>query len=316
MIKKSNGIFCMFLFCILFASFAILCFMLIMEKFPINDQKVRLENGSENFDKIISDYCSVKKNEVGYSCLKHLSKYEIQMHGFTDKSAAKLLHHTFWRLNENKGHHLRVLILQILSFLATQDLETVIFIIWIQNNFTLNTENTIKNRFSSYFDKRIIQLRILNLTDLCSVGLYKKYYDECLSSNNKNSIAFSDFIRFLVLYKYGGIYTDGDVFYLRDMRPFWNKNFVHRWSFTENYNTAIMGLRLNHSQSIETVYEYILKTSNKNLVNGFYPDKIKNAISTLNNRDIYFFKDLNVYHSIIFDPAWLCNDGKNTRLVL
>jgi WD repeat and SOF domain-containing protein 1 len=135
-----------------------------------------------------------------------------------------------------------------------------------------------------------------------------------MSAKNKNSIAYSDFIRFLVLYKYRGLYTDGDIFYLRDMSPFIHKDFVHRWSATEDYNTAVMGL---NSKRIDKIYKEIFKNIDRtglNLVDGFHPSRIKDAIKKLNNGDIFSYINLKVYHSVVFDPAWLCNDGVLPRL--
>jgi hypothetical protein len=229
-----------------------------------------------------------------------------------------MLYHTFLKIDENRPHHLRVLILQILSFLATQDITQSKFIIWVQNPFSENTNKTLSHKFEYYFKASIVEIKLLNFQELCTHGMFKSRYDQCASTDNYNSVAFSDFVRFLVLYKYGGLYTDGDVFYLRDMRPFWNKNFVHRWSFTDNYNTAVMGLQLNKSETVESIYGHILKLNQPSayvdLTHGFHPHSVANAVSQLNNGNLYHFKDFEVFHSILFDPAWLCNDGVLERL--
>ena len=276
--------------------------------------EVTSSNESYKFDEIIKEFCPVKENKAGYSCLNRLSSYEINHQNEYESEFEKTYYHTFWKIKESKRHHFRVLILQIISFLVTQDHNRAIFIIWIQRKFPININRQINDRFAYYLKNNIIKIKILNFIDLCSNGKFKSCYRKCASVRNQNSVAFSDFVRFLVLYKYGGIYVDGDVIFLRDMRPFWNKNFVHRWSFTEDYNTAVMGLRLNRSKSIEAIYEKIIQTPRlTNLVAAFYPTKIKNTIRDLNNGDIFFYKDFSVYHSILFDPSWLCNDGMLPR---
>lgn len=206
--------------------------------------------------------------------------------------------------------------LQILSFLTTQNIKKTQFIIWVQNYFSVKITNKIFNKFGKFLTDGTIHIKVLNLTDLCSKGFFKKYFTECISTKNENSIAYSDFIRFLVLYKYGGIYTDGDVFFLRDMKPFYSKNFVHRWSASEDYNTAVMGLQVE-SKKVENIYKEIFKNieaTKLSLVNGFYPSRIKAAIKKLSYGDIYNYPYLKVYHSALFDPAWLCNDGVLPRL--
>ena len=102
------------------------------------------------------------------------------------------------------------------------------------------------------------------------------------------------------------------------MTPFLNKNFVHRWSATEDYNTAVMGLKLN-SRRVDKIYKAIFKNIHRtglNLVDGFYPTRIRDTIKKLNNGNIFNYIDLKVYHSVVFDPAWLCNDGKNYIIII
>lgn len=43
-------------------------------------------------------------------------------------------------------------------------------------------------------------------------------------------VAYSDAVRFLVLYRFGGIYIDGDVLLLRNLEPFSHYDFVYEWS--------------------------------------------------------------------------------------
>ncbi|KAF9407396.1 hypothetical protein BGZ94_002707 [Podila epigama] len=63
-------------------------------------------------------------------------------------------------------------------------------------------------------------------------------------------VALSDEARFLLLYRYGGMYLDADVLLLKDMSPFYEagREFAYEWSNTEMYNTAI--LRLNKHSSV------------------------------------------------------------------
>ncbi|KAI1316403.1 hypothetical protein EDD11_010046 [Mortierella claussenii] len=63
-------------------------------------------------------------------------------------------------------------------------------------------------------------------------------------------VALSDEARFMILYRYGGMYLDADVLLLRDMSPLFDAGmeFAYEWSNTEMYNTAV--LRLDRSSSV------------------------------------------------------------------
>lgn len=59
-------------------------------------------------------------------------------------------------------------------------------------------------------------------------------------------VAYSDAVRFLVLYQYGGIYTDADVLLLRNMEPLGHYDFVYEWGewgHRDIMNTAVFGAR-------------------------------------------------------------------------
>ncbi|KAG0090592.1 hypothetical protein BGZ92_002611 [Podila epicladia] len=60
-------------------------------------------------------------------------------------------------------------------------------------------------------------------------------------------VALSDEARFLILYRYGGMYLDADVLLLKDMSPFYDAGteFAYEWSNTEMYNTAVLRLHQN-----------------------------------------------------------------------
>jgi len=114
-------------------------------------------------------------------------------------------------------------------------------------------------------------------------------------------------VRSIVLYKYGGIYIDADVLLLRDMRPFYYSNleFAYRWSYRDDYNTAVMRLWRN-----STVAESMIKGAMRNDMN-FHPFKVKDYLidNEVNNQTM---KELNEKLYMLpvglFDPLWLKND--------
>jgi hypothetical protein len=263
-----------------------------------------------NFDDLIDKYCNVQQiRNVSRRCLLKLDKYNLnKLHvDLVSEESRPIYYHTFWQPNTVKSHHLRVMSLNILSYLATQDLTRTKYIVWTVDSLKLFSE--AKKQFEKYIDKGVLEFRILDMNALCSTGVFLLRQQICLQRNDGDVILYSDFVRFLVLYSYGGIYVDGDVIFLRDMKPFWNKNFVYRWSFTESYNTAVMGIRYGHGYFVEKIYnKIVLSPTGPTLVSRFYPSKVKEIVAEMNNNNFYNYTDFEVFSSVLFDPAWLCFD--------
>ena len=264
---------------------------------------------SIKFDDIVNIYCSVNLLNHTNECLKYLSTYNTSLLNVEFNINNQIIHyHTFWKPIEGKGHHNRVMKLNILSFLATQDLKHAKLIIWSVKR--LEVESELRNEFQKYVNTNLLEFKALDYEMLCSNGIFLLRKDECRNMNHGNNILLSDFVRFLVLYNYGGIYVDGDVIFLRDMKPLWTKNFLYRWSFLHSYNTAVMGIQEFHSEFIEKIYEIIIveASNTKSLVDGFYPTNIKDVVMKINDTHIFNYTDFDVYSSVLFDPAWLCFD--------
>jgi hypothetical protein len=139
--------------------------------------------------------------------------------------------------------------LNIMSFLATQNLQCTKLIVWLLKDFNLNVKN-------SFIGNKTLELRVFDLKELCRYRkngngtLHSSFENHsiCLSIDSSNEvfsaktqIGFSDFVRFVVLDICGEIYVDGDVIFLKDTRILWNGNFAYRWSFVNYTNTAALG---------------------------------------------------------------------------
>ena len=111
-------------------------------------------------------------------------------------------------------------------------------------------------------------------------------------------------------------FVDGDVIYLKEMSLLWPYNFAYRWSYTNNYNTAILGINKNLNPKISLLYERIVKNNAhlNTLINSFHPHSLSNLVRSLNRNTIYDYELLKTYHSFLFDPAWTCYDGVIKRL--
>jgi len=101
------------------------------------------------------------------------------------------------------------------------------------------------------------------------------------------------------------------------MQIFWYFNFAYRWSFLNSkINTAVMGINKNFDSSVNKLYDIVIQRSKEfdKLVQNFHPHILSLYIYELNDNSIFNWKPLQVLHSYLFDPSWLCNDGLVKRV--
>lgn len=228
-----------------------------------------------------------------------------------------IYHHTFWKLSSPSNYELRVLKLNLMSYLATQNLCCTKFYFWKLSNFPQNIEDDLRKEFKFYIDKNVLEFKLFNINSLCKTANLFKNHATCKSNNiddsilHTHSVGLSDFVRFFVLDQYGGIYTDGDVIYLKNMQLLWYFNFAYRWSFTSQVNTAVLGINRKFDSSIDNLYNAILKGAGNShsVLGAFHPNEVSNYLTKLNNNTIYNYKSFVTLHGYLFDSAWLCYDG-------
>ena len=291
----------------------------------------------EEFDNILKIDCNVSLNKYPLNCLQQVKLYDKKYQRqktcnecfYDAATTSKLIiyHHTFWNLDIKNStcykFQMRILKLNIMSYLATQNLCCTRFILWKLDNFPVKPMQEIENFFQYYIKHGILQIKTFNLNDICkdatsSFSLTKLcsrffYRNVNLSKRNDLVVALSDLIRFVVLELYPGIYTDGDVIYLKDMRDLWHFNFAYRWSLTLDFNTAILGINSKLDARVEQIYESILNSFSFGL-SGFYylfhPYKVSRLVKNLNDgKSSFGFEAFRVLNSVLFDPAWICKDG-------
>jgi hypothetical protein len=165
------------------------------------------------FDDLVNTDCKVE-NIKNFSrfCLRALQKYDLNKLSVeieTDNEDDKIInYHTYWQPETSKPHHKMVMNLNVLSFLATQDLKRAKYIVWTTQN--LNVFSELMTTYDKYVKEGVLDFRILDLKKLCSVGAFLLNQNLCESTGGGgNIIMYSDFVRFLVLNTYGGIYIDG-----------------------------------------------------------------------------------------------------------
>ncbi|RGB33390.1 hypothetical protein C1646_704511 [Rhizophagus diaphanus] len=112
------------------------------------------------------------------------------------------------------------------------------------------------------------------------------------------------------------MYMDGDVLFLRDMRPLYHSgiDFSYKWSFKSEYNTAVLRLRANGTTSRKIISQAMLNKMN------FHPFEIKNyllantsvSLDTATTKSIYN-SHLFMFSVPLFDPLWLKNDHRQNN---
>jgi hypothetical protein len=124
-------------------------------------------------------------------------------------------------------------------------------ILWLDNN----TPNKYNNEIEKYAEIRNFSE---NDEKINTFFIEKNY--EC---KNKNLSYYSDFVRYLLLYNYGGVWFDLDCFILRSFDPLFN-NFgseicVYQWA-TENYPNGAIYISLeSKSEKMKNNIKYIIK---------------------------------------------------------
>lgn len=254
-------------------------------------------------------------------------------------------HHTFFGhgVEINKTNIKRIIYLHVTSFLATQNLCCTKLIVWVLHNFQPELKREIEASFFEYIEKGNLEMKLFSIKELCSINktsksLYSSFagHSTCEADStmvHKNQVALSDLVRFgklnttqrfiyikakyynlVVLDIYGGIYLDGDTFYLHDMRLLWNKNFVYRWSAQPYVNTAVMSLNKYLNKDVETFMSRLAKSafSFQSLVMMLYPIQVSRRFASYINQESYKLHSpfMHTYTSFLFDPAWLCSDGR------
>jgi len=139
--------------------------------------------------------------------------------------------------------------------------------IWIQfdpDNYKLISDNEkfkIQNERTIKFCEMNDIEYTLHTDESCNELILSKYPEHYNFYNNlRYPTQRCDFLRYLIIYEYGGLYLDMDVSPLRDLSEVWDcKNFLVRWDRSPNTPyTAVIGGEKNSSflkEVIEHFYE-------------------------------------------------------------
>ena len=116
------------------------------------------------------------------------------------------------------------------------------------------------------------------------------------SDYDRLSVILSDMARFVLTYRYGGVYLDADTLFLRDWEEIWGWHgaFGYRWSRLKLYNTAV--LKMARGSALGSA---IFKTAFRNGLD-FHPMVVSRYLKEMRMEEL-----LLRLPDALFDPAWL-----------
>ena len=312
--------------------------------------------------RVAKEHCNIYDTNVTNACLIAMQAYDARLkankthldkddcsecltmtNGRSQKERLIIYYHTFWQIDSRDevqdDFNFRVMKMNIASYLSTQNLCCTRFILWKLAIFPDWFERQLKLIFADYFRRSIINIRTFDLVELCNNNESSFRGSEvCLEANlkvltsgggsNSDLVKLSDLVRFAVLDLYGGIYTDGDVLYLKSLRSLWEYNFTYRWSDWYIVNTAVLGInRALQPADTSSLYRKLLRPLNrmsflsimrrtlfgnsfsfKYLTYMFHPARVTELILAKTAKFSLEFETLTVFNSLLFDPSWLCDD--------
>lgn len=96
-------------------------------------------------------------------------------------------------------------------------------------------------------------------------------------------------------------------------------NFAYRWSYTDNFNTAVMAINLIDEAGrvrADALYARFVNDASswQRLISYLHPMSMRaRLLDAHSHADIFAYENLKMLHTCLFDPAWLCFDGRLNR---
>ena len=157
--------------------------------------------------------------------------------------------HCFWHGNLNEKHLYSVISCYYFNVFNNKHK----IILWLENN----TPNEYNKQIEKY-----CEIKYFNLNDEI-----KNTFIENRSFRFNPALSFySDVVRYVLLYKYGGCWFDLDCFFLRNFDPlfhrFKNEICVYQWENQYYPNGAIYISLVPQSEKMKNVIEFIIERNN------------------------------------------------------
>lgn len=179
----------------------------------------------------------------------------------------------------------------IKSFLATQNLEKTQLVVW--SDYDID-DNPLIQPYKKYLDLRLWDAK----KEAEGTPLEGK---EHLDAVDGKYWLQSDLLRILVLYKYGGIWVDTDVIFLKDWKQILDQEYMYQWGSETNYKeegacaTVLSGFKES---------EFMAQ-----LINGVVESKIL-PNTTVWGKDMFAkiwnkWPNFTIFPSTFFNTEWL-----------
>jgi hypothetical protein len=118
-------------------------------------------------------------------------------------------------------------LMAIKSYLATQNLKKTKLIVW--SDYDISDQENIQPY------KDVVDFRVYNPTELAQGTPLEGVKSHLKTGGDRNHWMSSGVMRFLVLYKFGGIYFDMDMILLRDFKPILSQDFAYQWGSSKDF---------------------------------------------------------------------------------
>lgn len=234
--------------------------------------------------KLIDDFKCYENNTY---CLKQLN-LNVNTQLLSATSDEKIIFHSYWYgLVSNKQ------LFSIKSFLCTQDLNKCELYLWLDKDYY--EENIL---ILQHYDLPISIKRYCPITE--AKNTYFEYLEREISQKG-NLAERADAFRFLILWKYGGVYFDLDVMFLKDLSSLLNNEFCYAWEKQCFANSAV--LYLKKQSKLAT---YILQKCK--IKRRFVPW----IILDYNDKKL---REMMIYPSAYFDPIWQESENTNVYVI-
>ena len=118
-------------------------------------------------------------------------------------------------------------LMAIKSYVATQNLQRTKLIVW--SDYDISDQDNIQP-YKDYVD-----FRVYDPKELAKGTPLHGLNSHLSTGGDHNHWMSSGVMRFLVLYKFGGIYFDMDMILLRDFKPILNQDFAYQWGGSTDF---------------------------------------------------------------------------------
>lgn len=274
-------------YCIVFALFSAFLYVLILDqKHKLNLCEKNLILASKNNHKSI-------KSEKSLVILPVKSESAAKHENTIVKD--QYIIHRFWSYQKELHDLNRKILTSFWSGLNTQsNSKTIIWTLPSSLSYLTELTKDMRNCGSSSLEIKSIA-EILHLLEALEDDSPLKMCIPSFQKWEENMVAFSDLVRFIALYFFGGIYVDVDVIFLMDMKAFHGKSFAYKWDLNVNsYNTAIMGLPMD-SKLVIQIIKYFGGCNSA----VFYPSTIHEAMTCEGG----ICKELVMMPTALFNPT-------------